>query len=501
MECVPKNVKKIEVIFELVPPEGGWGHIITLAVIVMNLVTLVPLAAFGLVFGNFLASVGDETAGTTLSNGAYNTVQSFTGIVSSILLQRLSYRTVGLLGATFFCAGAIGTVYVNNLTEFIVCFGVIQGFGSGLMIPATFTALNSFFNKKLNLMMGIAQAVIILVTVIFPPITTIMTKLLGFRNTLMVLAGMAFLNFPAMAVLEPVQKYLKKVPVGVSPNWVRPLLQKSESLCEDVIRKQTKPLLDEIEEGQPRLSFVHHRLSSGNILLPEKRVSIVSLGDRARSVVTVNVDEENEDEQKCRPSQLIDLSLLKDLKYLNIAVGLALSYSADVCFISIIPSVLKNSAFQEHDVSMMMTAYFGSDLACRIIYSVISGLMKIRNKHVFLAGTIFSAIFRFLLTMRGGYWWTMITLGVQGFLRCLIQTPLPLVISEEYHDNFSTAFSLFMVVCGFINLLFGPLMSYIKSVTGSDVMVIHLLTLAFSFCGVSWSSEMFYKKIKKMTKK
>nr|CAH7734628.1 unnamed protein product [Callosobruchus chinensis] len=360
MECVPKNVKKIEVIFELVPPEGGWGHIITLAVIVMNLVTLVPLAAFGLVFGNFLASVGDETAGTTLSNGAYNTVQSFT---------------------------------------------------------------------------------------------------------------------------------------------VRPLLQKSESLCEDVIRKQTKPLLDEIEEGQPRLSFVHHRLSSGNILLPEKRVSIVSLGDRARSVVTVNVDEENEDEQKCRPSQLIDLSLLKDLKYLNIAVGLALSYSADVCFISIIPSVLKNSAFQEHDVSMMMTAYFGSDLACRIIYSVISGLMKIRNKHVFLAGTIFSAIFRFLLTMRGGYWWTMITLGVQGFLRCLIQTPLPLVISEEYHDNFSTAFSLFMVVCGFINLLFGPLMSYIKSVTGSDVMVIHLLTLAFSFCGVSWSSEMFYKKIKKMTKK
>nr|CAH7752873.1 unnamed protein product [Callosobruchus chinensis] len=81
--------------------------------------------------------------------------------------------------------------------------------------------------------------------------------------------------------------------------------------------------------------------------------------------------------------------------------------------------------------------------------------------------------------MRGGYWWTMITLGVQGFLRCLIQTPLPLVISEEYHDNFL------------------PPSRYIKSVTGSDVMVIHLLTLAFSFCGVSWSSEMFYKKIKK----
>lgn len=40
-----------------------------------------------------------------------------------------------------------------------------------------------------------------------------------------------------------------------------------------------------------------------------------------------------------------------------------------------------------------------------------------------------------------------------GFLRCFIQTPLPLVIAEEYPDRFTTAFSLYMVICGVVSLV------------------------------------------------
>lgn len=38
-----------------------------------------PTAAFGLIYGDFLKSIGDETTGTTLSNGIFTTVYSFTG--------------------------------------------------------------------------------------------------------------------------------------------------------------------------------------------------------------------------------------------------------------------------------------------------------------------------------------------------------------------------------------------------------------------------------------
>lgn len=38
------------------------------------------MAAFGLVFGKFLASVGDETSGTTIINGMFGTVLNFSGM-------------------------------------------------------------------------------------------------------------------------------------------------------------------------------------------------------------------------------------------------------------------------------------------------------------------------------------------------------------------------------------------------------------------------------------
>lgn len=51
--------------------------------------------------------------------------------------------------------------------------------------------------------------------------------------------------------------------------------------------------------------------------------------------------------------------------------------------------------------------------------------------------------------------WRVITLAILGFLRCFIQTTLMLVIAEEYKDNFSTAFSISMIISGTVCLGFG----------------------------------------------
>lgn len=52
--------------------------------------------------------------------------------------------------------------------------------------------------------------------------------------------------------------------------------------------------------------------------------------------------------------------------------------------------------------------------------------------------------------------WIAVVSAILGFLRCFIQTPLPLVIAEEYTSRFSTAFSLYMVICGVVSLICGP---------------------------------------------
>lgn len=44
-----------------------------------------------------------------------------------------------------------------------------------------------------------------------------------------------------------------------------------------------------------------------------------------------------------------------------------------------------------------------------------------------------------------------------GFLRCFIQIAFPLMFAEKYGSRFKTAFSLNMVVCGFVTLFVGGL--------------------------------------------
>lgn len=43
------------------------------------------MTVFGLIYGDFLKSIGNETAGTTLSNGIFNTVSSLAGKIIIIL--------------------------------------------------------------------------------------------------------------------------------------------------------------------------------------------------------------------------------------------------------------------------------------------------------------------------------------------------------------------------------------------------------------------------------
>ena len=85
------------------------------------------MSSFGLIFGGFLASIGDETTGTTLANGIFNTCFNITGLAANSLLRKYSYRIVGLMGAFIYFIGSFTTIFVTTLPQMVISFGVIQG--------------------------------------------------------------------------------------------------------------------------------------------------------------------------------------------------------------------------------------------------------------------------------------------------------------------------------------------------------------------------------------
>ncbi|XP_060528670.1 monocarboxylate transporter 7-like isoform X2 [Cylas formicarius] len=250
--------------YKHLPPDGGWGYAVAVASTVIFVVTIIPMAAFGLIFGNFLSSVGDETTGTTLANGIFNTVSSFMGLIVNVLLNMYSFRKVAFAGSLIFSLGTIGVIFCTNMAQFIISFGVIEGIGFGLLMPAAFSALNSYFDKKMALVMSVSQAIMVAGNMFMPILAAYFINILGFRGTLIVIAVLSLCSFPCAVVLQPVQWHCKKV--AIEDEIVLDVdihsRGKTRSLGEDVLKSQIEPLMHQNEQykhlGASRRSL-HHK--------------------------------------------------------------------------------------------------------------------------------------------------------------------------------------------------------------------------------------------------
>ncbi|KAB0798757.1 hypothetical protein PPYR_06637 [Photinus pyralis] len=432
---------------KLLPPDGGWGIVVALAVATVFGSIIVPTGVFGVVYGPFLATIGDETSGTAIVNSVFNTVLCFTGLPANQLLQRTSYRVVGLLGALLYFLGSFSCIFVTSRAQLVITWGILQGMGFGLMMPAVFTAFNRYFDTRRNAAMAMAQVLVAALNISFPFLATLSMDTFGFRGTVALISAYGLHCFPAMLSLQPVEWYMKKEPLDANSQM--------------------------------------YQLSGNN--LEENKEPVPTLCTSTRR------DRKLLDAWKS-VEKALDLGLFKQPSFVNIVLGLSLSMTSDLAFISIFPLLLTTAGFSTDELTLVMTTYFTADLISRIFVFLLTSRIDISSRKLFLFGASFSAIFRILYVVGDSFWWIVVISAVLGFLRSFIQIPLPLVVAEAFPTRFVTAFSLYMVVCGCVALSFGPLMSFVKQTTGRLDMVVHLLTLAHILCAVPWLIEMVYAK-------
>lgn len=475
-----------------------YGSIVFISVTIITINSTIPLACFGIVFGNFLRSLGDETTGTSMANGIFNMVFSFTGLASNFLLNKWSCKDVGVLGGVMSTIGAFALFFVEDKTLFMVFFGVFEGFGYGLLSPASLTALNNYFDKKLPFCLSLSCALMISLVMLCPPLATSSLEIFGYRGTLLWHGAITFLNIPASLALFRNSCNYKKIP--------------QEDVGENIVNYTASTEDNQIsvkyKSNEHENDLKSERNNSGNTLLKDDNdlndVNFVSKDEVLRSenlikLTTNNMDKENSINNAFWKSIIssVDFSLLGSMKYLNLSFGLSLGFTSDIIFISIIPLMLTNAEFNVSEIATSMTVFFGSDLVSRILLSIFSAVRSPNSRQLFLFGSLLSFIFRIAFVNCQSFIWKTATLAALGFLRCFIQTPLPLVVSEVYPDQFATAYSLYMVICGIVGFIVSLLIGILKTVTGSDEMVCHLLTSCYVVCVISWVIETLIKNRRK----
>ncbi|KAL6440488.1 hypothetical protein ACFW04_003187 [Cataglyphis niger] len=202
--------KEDEITLEDLAPDGGWGWMIALAMILIFFTTMGPGSSYGIIFGDFLEASGQAGMASSLSNSFFMITFSVASLLTNTLLKRYSTRPVGLMGALFFAISDIMLAFVRNIYDLAFLY-LLQGFGLGLIITICNTVFNAYFVKKRTKVMSAAQVIIALGGIIYPTLTEKMMALYGFRGTAAIMGAISLNSIVGMTLMHPVEWHAKKV--------------------------------------------------------------------------------------------------------------------------------------------------------------------------------------------------------------------------------------------------------------------------------------------------
>lgn len=174
---------------------------------------MAALPSFGLVFGDFLKSIGAETSAIAIITSAFFCSTSFAGLFSGSLFRRFGIRRIGLLGGYLYLLGSALQIFVQSTLHLMLSFSLIQGVGFGLILPTSYTTFNNYFVKNRVMWMGFAQALIGLGSMLYPIVMQRLLEWYGFRGCLLILASINAHAVLGMQLMQPVEWHMRRVPI------------------------------------------------------------------------------------------------------------------------------------------------------------------------------------------------------------------------------------------------------------------------------------------------
>lgn len=167
----------------------------------------------GMIFDDFLTSIGEGTSAISLIMGVISIALSTSALFAGTLNEILSERATALLGAILFIAGSMATVFATSVIYLTVSYGIILGCGIGFMVPSAYATLNEYFVEKRVLIMSVAQTISGVVTSVFPIMVQFFMNKFGLRGTMAMIAAINTHALLGMLTLHPAKWHYKVIQI------------------------------------------------------------------------------------------------------------------------------------------------------------------------------------------------------------------------------------------------------------------------------------------------
>lgn len=177
-----------------------------------------------------------------------------------------------------------------------------------------------------------------------------------------------------------------------------------------------------------------------------------------------------------------DLGLLRDPVYVNLMLGMSIAICAELNFSLLTPFILADRGFDTDHIAIIMSVIAGLDIVFRFLVPFFTDYYKIEARDMYIIALILLLSSRLSLILSQSFKAVLavaVALGVAKGVRTVYMT---LVIPSYVPiERLASAAGIQMVVNGILLMAFGPLIGYIRDVSGGYdwcIGFINLLTVA-----------------------
>ncbi|KAH8421274.1 hypothetical protein KR009_012132 [Drosophila setifemur] len=529
---------------DFVAPDGGWGWLVAVASGINILVTFALAQQFGILFRDRMANLGISSSELTTIINTQIAVSAFTGLLNGPLFRRYTYRVVALFGSVLTFVGLFWMVFAESFTIYMLSFSIIYGFGRGLTVSASSLAVNTYFKVKRRTATAYQFGVAGLGPIVCPYFATYMLQVFGVQGTTLLFAGASLHTIACSLIYQPVKWHVVKRDLDAEAlQPVQPLSEREdqdEDIIKNVVEPET-PVLPRANDGwfgsraSLNSSGTRNRVntwdkSEGHAHMELKRLSSrdANPGRQQRSIsVSHSIKEEEalgyesdheiqytnqlsekekqdlEDEQERERRKKLpfymkvviffDLDLLRDITYVNLAVGITLINFVEINFAILTPFILSDLGFKADQIALAMSTLGFFDLVVRFLIPLITAKINLSNRTFFVVGILGMCIGRMFLSMTTNFY-VMVGIFLWLGLNKAFRTVFWSLIIPGYVPlkRLPAAAGLQLLMSGTFSMVFGPLIGLIRDHT-SYAVTLNLLNALCVMAFVGWYLEDFIR--------
>ncbi|KAJ8321166.1 hypothetical protein KUTeg_001291 [Tegillarca granosa] len=317
-------------------PDGGWGWFIVIGCTITLIITGGMERSAGVLFLKFDERFGRSAAVTAWVTSLSTVIDMMSGPLTSTLSNRFSARSVVITGSLLSAISILSSGFTPNLEFVFFSYGVLAGFGRSCMSVPAMVLVGLYFNKRRGLAVGLSTSGIGLGAFIIPPLVDMFFLIYGFTGAFILMAGVVLQVTICGALYRPLHVQLrlmnydrKKILRGKDKKYVPAATDETDN-TEQQIKHSSYEFVSGLELTQPTNN-------DGSTKRADTTVSKIYKYIKRKSITLIRPPKE----------KLIDLSLLRQYRFLMLCLAIMLFYLAFLTTNVFIPAYAKEQGLND----------------------------------------------------------------------------------------------------------------------------------------------------------